>query len=371
MQVKAVVVPDVGVLEIQTITLAPPGRHEVVVQNHAAGVCHSDLHTLKGELRVRPPLVLGHEGAGIIVETGADVTHVKPGDHVVYNWLPSCNDCPTCLEGRPNLCATFPETILQGLLPNRESRITAPDGNALRHHLGVATMSEYMVTHAKHVIPCPESIPMTASAIVGCAAITGMGAVWNTAEAKPGHALAVIGCGGVGLSALMGAKVAGCSPVIGVDLEESKLEFARRLGADLTLNSATTDMVEGLKELTQGGPEYIIDTVGSATMNAALHAVRPGGTVVVVGLHAFQTEIAISPAPLVAMNKRLLGSFVGSSAPYRDIPRILDMQQAGLLDLASLVTQTYPYQEVQTAFDDMVAGKVARGVLTFDHAIAA
>ncbi len=367
MQVKAVVVPQVDTLEIQSITLAPPGKNEVLIQNHAAGVCHSDLHTLKGQLRVRPPLVLGHEGAGVVVETGEDVTQVKTGDHVVYNWLPACNLCFTCLEGRPHLCETFPKTILQGLLPNLESRITAQDGSPLKHHLGVATMSEYMVTHEKNVIPCPQEIPMTTSAIVGCAVITGMGAVWNTAEARPGRPLAVIGCGGVGLSAILGAKIAGCSPVIGVDLEPSKLEFAHSLGADLTLNSSETDVAEGLKELTQGGPEYIIDTVGAATMNAALQAVRPGGTVVVVGMHAFREDIAISPAQLVAMNRRLLGSFVGSSAPYRDIPRILRMYGEGLLDLDKLVSKIYPYQDVQTAFDDMVAGEVARGVLTFSH----
>ncbi len=367
MQVKAVVVPQVDSLHIETITLAPPGPDEVLVQNHAAGVCHSDLHTLKGHLRVRPPLVLGHEGSGIIAEVGAGVSHVKPGDHVVYNWLPSCNGCPTCLEGRPNLCETFPATILQGLLPHRESRIQTQDGSPLKHHLGVATMSEYMVTHAKNVIPCPEAVPMPTSAIVGCAVITGMGAVWNTAQAQPGRPLAVIGCGGVGLSAIMGAKVAGCSPVIGVDVQASKLEFARDLGADLTLNAAETDVVEGLKDLTRGGPEYVIDTVGAATMNTALQAARPGGTVVVVGMHAFQEEIAISPAQLVAMNRRLLGSFVGSSAPYRDIPRILQMQEAGLLHLDRLVSKTYPFQQVQTAFDDMVAGEVARGVLTFAH----
>lgn len=367
MQVKAVVVSQVDSLAVETITLAPPGEDEVLVQNHAAGVCHSDLHTLKGHLRVRPPLVLGHEGAGIVVETGANVSNVNPGDHVVYNWLPACNLCPSCLEGRPNLCNTFPSTILKGVLPNRESRITSQDGNRLKHHLGVATMSEYMVTHAKNVIPCPASLPMASCAIVGCAVITGMGAVWNTAAAQPGRPLAVIGCGGVGLSAIMGAKVAGCSPVIGVDLEASKLEFARRLGADLTLNSSTTDVVEGLKELTQGGPEYIIDTVGATTMNTALQAVRPGGTAVIVGMHAFQEDIAISPAQLVANNKRLLGSFVGSSAPYRDIPRVLQMQEAGRLDLDSLVSRTYPLQDVQIAFDDMVAGDVARGVLTISH----
>lgn len=365
MKVKAVVVPKVNTLAVEQIQLAPPGPREILVRNHAAGVCHSDFHTLKGELRVQPPLVLGHEGAGIVLETGSDVSRVQPGDHVVYNWLPSCSRCPACLSGRANLCETFPATVLQGCLPGGVSRITSREGRAYKHHLGVATMAEYMVTHENNVIICPEAIPKPVAALMGCAVVTGAGAVWNTAAAVPGMALAVIGCGGVGLCSILGARAAGCAPVIGIDLDDSKLRWAEELGADLTLNSAREDMVEGLRELTAGGPEYIIDTVGGDTMDAALQAVRPGGTVVVVGMHAFREKIGISPAHLVAMNKRLLGSFVGSSCTYVDIPRIFDMYLQGRLDLDRLVSRTYALHEIQEAFDDMMAGRVARGVLTF------
>lgn len=364
---RAVVVPDVDELVVEEIQLQPPSEGEVLVQNHAAGVCHSDLHTLKGQLRVQPPLVLGHEGAGRVVETGPNVSGVKAGDQVVYNWLPSCNACDTCLTGRPNLCETFPTTILQGVLPHGHSRIASQTGSRLRHHLGVATMSEYMVTHERNLIPCPASIPMHTGAIVGCAVVTGMGAVWNTAQAQPGQALAVIGCGGVGLSAIMGAKAAGCAPVIGVDLDPAKLRLAQTMGADLVLDTSQTSLVEGLMELTAGGPEYIIDTVGADTIGAALQAARPGGTVAVVGMHAFKEEISIAPAHLVAMNKKLLGSFVGSCHPYFDLPRILAMYERGILNLDTLVTKTYPMDDIGEAFADMVNGRVARGVLSISH----
>lgn len=367
MEVRAVVVPEVDQLEVQTIALAPPGESEVLVENHAAGVCHSDLHTLKGELRVRPPLVLGHEGSGVVVETGKAVTSVKPGDKVIYNWLPACNGCDTCLSGMPNLCEEFPSTILQGLLPNKVSRILDRDGEPLKHHLGVATMAEYMVTHERNVIPYEIDIPMATSAIVGCAVVTGVGAVWNTAQAQPGQGLAIVGCGGVGLSALMGAKAAGCSPIIGVDRDQAKLRFAETLGADLTLDVSEVDLADGLAELYPVGVDCIVDTVGAGTMADSLGAVNPGGRVVVVGMHAFKDTVPISPAQLVAMNRQLLGSFVGTSKPHFDIPRILHMYSQGILDLDALVTKTYGIDEVRTAFDDMVGGRVVRGVLEFGH----
>ena len=367
MEVRAVVVPEVDQLNVETITLLPPGESEVLVQNHAAGVCHSDLHTLKGELRVRPPLVLGHEGSGIVVETGKAVTSVKPGDKVIYNWLPACNHCDTCVSGMPNLCEEFPSTILKGLLPNKVSRILDRNGEPLKHHLGVATMAEYMVTHERNVIPYENDIPMTTSAIVGCAVVTGMGAVWNTARARTGQGLAVVGCGGVGLSALMGAKAAGCSPVIGVDRDRAKLGFAEALGADLTLDVSEVDLADGLQELYPQGVDCIVDTVGARTMADSLEAVKPGGKVVVVGMHAFKDKVAISPAHLVAMNRQLLGSFVGTAKPHFDLPRILHMYSQGTLDLDALVTKTYAIDEVQSAFDDMVGGGVVRGVLEFKH----
>ena len=365
MQTEAVVVPEVGKVVVETVQLEPPGPFEVLVQNHAAGVCHSDLHTMRGELRTAPPLVLGHEGAGVVQEVGAEVTRVKAGDHVVYNWLASCNHCEPCLTGRANLCQRFPETMLKGLLPNGKARLRSQSGVMYKHYLGAATMSDYMVTHESCLIPCSPDIPKPVAAIVGCAVITGAGAVWNTAQAQPGQALAVIGCGGIGLCAVVGALAAGCSPIIGVDLDPKKLVMAQKLGADLTLNTSEHDLVEGLQEMTGGGPEYVIDSVGSGfTIGAALAAVRPGGKAVIVGMHSLLTEVNILPMQLVAQNKQLLGSFAGSSRAYVDIPRVLRAYQRGRLNLDGLITKTYPLREIDMAFADMEAGNVARGVLT-------
>ena len=365
MQFKAVVVPEIGKVVLETVNLEPPGPYEILIENHAAGVCHSDLHTMRGELRTEPTLILGHEGAGVVVEAGSEVTRVKVGDHVVYNWLPSCNHCEYCLSDKANLCQQFPGTIPQGLLPNRKSRIHSLVGIEYKHYLGTATMSDFMVTHESCVIPCSSNIPKPVAAIVGCAVVTGAGAVWNTAQAQPGRALAVIGCGGVGLCAIVGAVTAGCSPIIGVDLESNKLAMAKGLGADSTLNTSENDLVEGLRELTEGGPEYIIDSVGSnSTLGAALAAVRPGGTAVVVGMHSLKAEVRISPAHLVAQNKKLLGSIVGSSRTYVDVPRILKAYQRGRLNLDDLISKTYSMLDIGIAFADMEAGNIARGVLT-------
>lgn len=365
MQTEAVVVPEIGKLVIETVNLDPPGPVEILIQNHAAGVCHADLHTMRGELRATPPLVLGHEGAGVVVEVGPDVTKVEVGDNVVYNWMPSCNQCEFCLSGRGNLCLQFPQTMLQGLLPNGKSRIHSLEDAEYEHYLGVATMSEYMVTHEKSVIPCSSEIPKPVAAIAGCAVVTGVGAVWNTARARPGKALAVIGCGGVGLCAILGAVAAGCSPIIGVDLEAKKLAMAQDLGADLTLNTSKSDLVEGLKEMTKGGPEYIIDSVGSnSTLGPALEAIKPGGTAVVLGMHSLQKEVRISPLHLVAQNKKLFGSLVGSSRTHVDVPLVLKAYQRGRLNLDGLISKTYSMHDVGTAFADMEVGNVARGVLT-------
>lgn len=365
MQVQAVVAPEVGSIRVETVELDAPGSNEVLVENHAAGVCHSDLHTMRGELRTRPPVVLGHEGAGVVAAVGPNVTRVKVGDHVVYNWLPACLHCEYCLDGKANLCTRFPQTVLQGRLANGRSLLTSANGVSYKHYLGVATMAESMVTHEDSLLHCPADIPKSVAAVAGCAVITGVGAVWNTARARPGKAIAVIGCGGVGLSAIVGAMAAGCSPVIGVDLDAKKLELARNLGADLTLDTSRHDLVEGLQELTGGGPDYVVDSVGAgSTIGPALAAVRPGGTAVVLGMHSMLHEVAISPAQLVAQNKSLLGSFVGSCRPQVDVPRLLRSYRQGRLNLDGLISREYPLHEAARAFKDMEAGRVARGVLS-------
>lgn len=365
MRTRAAVSRAIGHLAIEEVELAPPKEHEVLVRMCSAGVCHSDLHTLRGELRAVPPLVLGHEGAGIVEAVGSGVTRCKPGDRIVVNWLPACERCPTCLNGRHNLCERLVHTTFKALLIDGTSRLSTTDGMPLKHFLSAATMAEHAVIDESSAVPIPDDVPFDIAAVIGCAVATGVGAVMNTAQARPGLPAAVIGCGGIGLSALLGCKLAGCNPIIGVDVLDSKLEFARALGADETLNSAACDdAAKHLRAMTRGGPEYVIDSVGAAsTIDLAIKAVRPGGTATIVGLHAAKQSVEIPAGALVLQNKRLLGSFVGSIRPRLDLPKLLGLYLGGRLPLDDLITKRYPLDNLDKAFEDMEAGRIARGVL--------
>lgn len=367
MLVKAAVARAINELSIEEIELDAPGPREVLVKIRAAGVCHSDLHTYKGELRSTPPIVLGHEGAGTVEAVGSEVSRVKPGDAVVINWLPGCNQCPTCLAGRPTLCETFPTTTFAGTMPDGTSRHRTQDGLTLKPYLSSATMAEYAVIHENGLVPMLEGVSFEVAAIIGCAVMTGVGAVLNQAQVKPGSSAAIIGCGGVGLSALLGAKLAGCYPLIAVDVVQSKLDFALELGATHAVNSRETDAIKELRSLTGNGPDYAFDSVGiGPTISQALQCVRPDGTAVVMGLGAVKEEIAIPPAALVFGNRRLLGSFAGSGRPLVDLPKLMALYLGGRLDLDALISKRYPLTDLPLAFDDMEAGRVARSVLVFD-----
>ena len=282
----------------------------------AAGVCHSDLHTLRGELRARPPIVLGHEGAGTVEEVGADITSVKPGDRVLINWLPSCGQCATCLDDHPSLCETFPGTVFQGLLRDGSSRLQTEDGLTLKHFLSAATMAEYSVLPEAGVIPIPNDVPFDVAAVIGCAVMTGVGAVINTAQARPGRSAVVIGCGGVGLCILMGTVLAGCHPIIAVDLMDSKLAFAREMGATHTINGKETDAVKEILKMTGGGADYVFDSVGGPpTIDQAVRMTGNYGATTITGMHDVLEPIPVPVGPIIFQNKRFLGSFVGSSNP--------------------------------------------------------
>jgi Zn-dependent alcohol dehydrogenase len=367
MQTNAAVVRELNCLTIETLGLDPPRANEVLVRVRAAGVCHSDLHTLRGELRTTPPLVLGHEGAGIVEAVGANVTRVKPGDRVLVNWLPADETCPACLRGQPNLCERFPKTTFAGFLPDGTSRLKTRDGIALKHYLSAATMSELIVIDQASAIPFPGDVPFEIAAIIGCAVATGVGAVINTARIEPGSSATVIGCGGVGLSALLGCKLAGCYPIFAVDVLENKLDFAKQLGATETFNPLQCDIPSTIKSFARGGTDYVFDSVGSPiTIAQALQSARPGGTAVIVGMHAAKQDVPIPAGALIFQNKKLLGSFVGSIRPQVDLPRLVELYRARRLPLDALITKRYALGDVATAFADMQAGNVARGVIVFE-----
>jgi S-(hydroxymethyl)glutathione dehydrogenase/alcohol dehydrogenase len=367
MKITAVVARAIGALSVEQVELQAPQAGEALVRMRAAGVCHSDLHTYKGELRTTPPVALGHEGAGVVEAVGPGVTKVKPGDRVMINWLPSCLECPTCLAGRPTLCERFPATTLASRMPDGTLRHTTEDGLELKPYLSSATMGDYAVIHQNGLVPLPDDVSFEVAAVIGCAVMTGVGAVLNTAQIVPGSSAVVIGCGGVGLSALLGCVLAGCAPLIAVDIVPSKLEFARSLGATHVINSREVDAVKEIRRLTRIGPDYAFDSVGAAaTMSQALLSVRPGGTAVVMGMHALKDEVPISAGALIAQNKRLLGSFAGSSKPLVDLPKLLELYRAGRLPVDKLITHRYPLNQVAQAFADLEAGKVARGVLVME-----
>ncbi len=368
MKTKAALVRESNKLAIETVELDPPKAKEILVRMRAAGVCHSDLHTYRGELRTEPPLILGHEGAGIVEEVGSGVTRVKPGDPVLVNWLPACESCPTCLNGHFNLCENFNTTTFVGTLLDGTSRLKTLEGVSVNHYLGAATMSEFIVIDEAGAIPIPNDVPFEIAAIIGCAVATGVGAVINTAQVPAGSSAAVIGCGGIGLSMIQGCQLAGCHPIVAIDVVDSKLELAQQMGATHTINARNGSTLKALRRLIPGRPDYIFDSVGSAkTIPQALRGVRAGGTAVIVGLHSAIEEIPISPGWLVFENKRLLGSFAGDVRPRLDLPKLVELYRAGRLQLDKLITNRYLLEELPEAFEAMEAGTIAaRGVIMFE-----
>lgn len=366
MKIRAAYVPERNRLTVAEVELDPPKEKELLVRIHAAGVCHSDLHTLKGELRTMPPLVLGHEGAGVVEAVGPGVTRFKVGDKIIVNWLPACHVCTQCQSGRPNLCERLASTTYQGALVDGTSRLHSAEGESVKQYLSASTMADYAVIPEDGAVPLFEGVPFEVGAIIGCAVITGVGAVLNTAKARPGSSAAVIGCGGIGLSAVLGCVVAGCHTIVAVDVFDEKLAFAQSVGATHTVNARVEDPVKALKAITGGGPDYIFDSVGSArTIPQALNATGPAGVATVMGLHSALEDVPISAGQLIFQNKSLLGSFAGSARPDIDLPNLQRLYLAGKLNLDKLISKRYPLDDVALAFEDMEAGKVARGVLVF------
>jgi NDMA-dependent alcohol dehydrogenase len=367
MKARAAVLFEVGKgLELRDVEVAPPKAGEVLVRMAAGGVCHSDLHVMTGHLGAPLPAVLGHEGSGVVADVGPGVTSVKAGDHVLPLWRLSCGECEHCTGGRPALCAAGTQVRMTGRLLDGTTRFSL-DGREVRHFAGVSSFSEYSVVPERAVLKIPSDLPLDRAALIGCAVITGVGAVINCARVQPGSSVAVFGTGGVGLNVVQGAALAGAERIVAVDLLDRKLEFARRFGATHVVNASAGDPVARVRELTGGrGVDYAFEVIGlPQTMRQAFDALAKRGMAVVVGVSPFTAEVSVPVMSLVYEERVLTGSVYGSSRPRLDIPKLIDLYRAGRLKLDELLTRTYPFAEINEAYAALERGEVARSVVTF------
>jgi S-(hydroxymethyl)glutathione dehydrogenase/alcohol dehydrogenase len=366
-------------LSVEEVDLDPPGPGEVLVEVKAAGVCHSDLHPARDDWPMRTPLVLGHEGAGIVHEIGAGVTRVKPGDRVVLCWAPACGACPYCVEGRAILCDRLDRTNYRNRLPSGASRLHA-NNQDLNPFLGTACFADFAVVAEEGVVrmaPENDDVPFAALATLGCAVVTGVGAVLTAARVPAGSTVAVVGAGGVGLNVIQGCVIAGAERIIAIDRRAAPLELARQFGAtDLLESPANTgDAVRdltaasahgraGARSGTGPGADFVFDTVGTPhTLTDSFNATRKGGTVVLTGLSRIDTVGGVPTFPLVMQEKRLIGSAYGSGCPTEDIVRLVELNRQGRLKLEELVSRTYPLAKVNDALAALADGMGARGII--------
>ncbi|TXI05876.1 MAG: alcohol dehydrogenase [Rhizobium sp.] len=350
-------------LTIESVELTPPGPMEVLVQIKAAGVCHSDLSAINGD-RPRPlPVALGHEASGIVQELGAGVDGVRVGDHVVMSFLPICGHCAYCAEGRASLCEPGYKANAAGTLLSGSKHIRL-NGYEMNHHSGVSAFSEYAVVSANSVVRITKDIDIEKAALFGCAVITGVGAVMNTCAVRPGQSVAVIGLGGVGLAAVLGAVASGASEIVAIDLVPAKLELARQLGATKTFLASDPDIVGSVKESTSGGVDYAIEMAGSGrAFELAYNITRRGGTTATAGLANVNSKFEISPLPLVGEERTIKGSYMGSCVPSRDIPRYIDLFLQGRLPVDRLLSSTGTLDGINEAFDRLDRAEVIRHLI--------
>lgn len=367
MQTRAAILQQVGdPITVVTLELEPPRRGEVLVRIAAAGVCHSDWHLVSGATQHPLPALLGHEGAGEVMAVGPDVTHVAVGDHVALNWAPNCGRCFYCLHDSPNLCEAYLAPVWAGTMMDGTTRF-ALDGAPVYQYCSLGCFSEWTVVPASSCVPLPKAVPLPVAALIGCAVTTGVGAALNTAQVRPGSSVAVFGAGGVGLSAVMGARLAGASRIIVVDRAAAKRAMALEFGAT-DFVPAGADAPAAIRALTEGrGADYVFEAVGlPAVQEQCLAAARPGGVVVLAGLSPMGSNTNLPGALITRQEKTVKGSYYGSANPARDFPFIAELYLAGRLDLDRLVSRTYRLTEVNEAYADMLSGAVARGVILFD-----
>ncbi|HKX78083.1 MAG TPA: zinc-dependent alcohol dehydrogenase family protein [Novosphingobium sp.] len=374
MEIKAAILRGMGAarpysqsqpLSIETVELDMPGPGEVLVRIVAAGLCHSDLSVINGD-RPRPmPMALGHEAAGVVEALGPGVDDLSVGDHVVMVFMPSCGHCRPCSEGRPALCEPGAIANGKGELLGGGSRLHA-GGDRLNHHLGCSAFADHAVVSRRSLVPIDKDLSLEEAALFGCAVLTGVGAVVNTAAVKPGQTVAVIGLGGVGLSSVLGAVASGAGQTIAVDLSDRKLELARSIGATAVINGSAPDAVEQVRELTDGGVDFAFEMAGSVrALETALKMTRRGGTTVTAGLPPPDQAVPVNVVSLVGEERSLKGSYIGGCVPVRDIPRYISLYRAGRLPVDRLMSGTLKIEDINEAFDRLHSGEVVRQIITF------
>jgi alcohol dehydrogenase len=372
MKTRAAVLNEVGMappyaetkpLAIREVELDPPGPGEVLVRIAAAGLCHSDLSVINGD-RPRPmPMALGHEAAGIVEEVGPGIDDLARGDHVVMVFVPSCGHCLPCAEGRPALCEPGARANTAGTLLSGARRIRC-DGAAINHHLGVSAFADYAVVSRRSLVKIDKELPLEEAALFGCAVLTGVGAVINTAQVRAGSSVAVVGLGGVGLAAVLGALAAGARQIVAVDLADDKLGLARQLGATAVFNARQPDAAEVIRDATAGGVEYAFEMAGSVkAMELAYKITRRGGMTVTAGLPPPDAGFTVPQVNLVAEERTVKGSYVGSCVPVRDLPRYIALYRAGRLPVDRLMSQHLALDDINLGFDRLREGKTIRQVI--------
>lgn len=352
-------------LKIEEIDLDAPGPGEVLVKMIAAGLCHSDLSVISG-VRPRPvPMALGHEASAQVVQVGEGVSDLKAGDRVVLVFVPSCGHCMPCMEGRPALCEPGAESNGKGTLLSGERRLHL-GAQAVNHHVGVSAFAEHAVVSRRSCVKLEQDIDPVEAALFGCAVLTGVGAVVNTAKVQPGQTAAVIGLGGVGLCALLGAVASGARDIVAVDLHDSKLAIARSLGATITVNARDPDAVAKVKEATRGGVDFAFEMAGVIqAMEMSYRMTRRGGTTVTASLPHPQHNWPLQQVSLVAEERTVKGSYIGSCVPSRDVPRYIGLYMAGKLPVDKLMGERMKLDDINAAFDRLDAGESMRDLVVF------
>lgn len=351
-----------GELDIEDIEIGEPGPREILIQTKAAGLCHSDLHFMEGKYPHPCPVVLGHESAGVVEAVGSMVSYVKPGDHVITCLSAFCGHCSQCTDGHMTLCENKNTELVRA---DGDAPRLSRNGESVNQFLHLSSYAEYMLVHEQAVVKIDKDMPLDKASLIGCGVTTGLGAVFRTAKVAPGESTVVIGCGGIGLSAIQGARIAGANKVIAVDVNEAKLELAQSMGATHVVNAANDDAIVAVRDLTGGGVHHSFEAVGSKqTAEQAFKMVRNGGQATVIGMIPVGTMVEIH-GPELLYEKTLTGSNMGSNQFRTDMPRFIEMYLDGRLRLDEMVSKTIQLEDINAGFEDMKAGNIARSVITF------